>query len=104
LDTDALREKVRADYPQSAILAEFGASAGNLHGPGFDLRWVATNKLERLARVGFIPTPAGILEFSAVSSAASAARAKSDLSTIMLTFRTAGADGKLELRPVPDHT
>src|SRR3977135_1002113 len=62
------RDKVLRVYPGAKITQEFSMNAGNAGGPAFDLRLSGSGDSGRMARVAFIPSAAGILEFKLESS------------------------------------
>jgi len=95
LDPETYRDELLTTHPRATILAELGMGAANRFGPAFDIRWVPRGNVDRTARVAFIPSRLGVLEFSMVSSPEKFGQAKSDLNFIMLSFRVSGPDGKL---------
>jgi hypothetical protein len=103
LDVDTYRATLLRDHPNAAILAEFGANAGGGHGPAFDIRWKVSGKVDRYARVEYVPSRLGVIEFSMTSSQKAAGQAKADLNFMMMTFRTNGDDGKLSLPAISNH-
>jgi hypothetical protein len=102
VDPDACRELLLSTHPRATILAQFGLNAANEFGPAFDLRWVPRGNVDRAARVAFIPSKLGILVFSMVSSPEKFGRAKAELSSLMLSFRASGPDGKLTMPLLSD--
>lgn len=101
LAVDDQRERALELHPGARIMNEFSMHAGNAGGPAFDLRWTAAGDFGRMARVAFIPSAAGILEFSLESSAEKFPQMQPTLNFIMLTFR-ASENGKLEVIPISD--
>ena len=79
------------------ILEEFSLAAASRRGPAFDLRWNAPGPVPRRERVLFIPSDAGVLEFSLVSSLEKFEAGRQAFNSLSMTFRTAGADGRLEM-------
>lgn len=90
------RELVLNQHPGATILEQFLQSAANRSGPAFDLQWEASNGSMQSARVAFIPSAAGILEFSVLSKPDKFAESKHMLNFLMLTFRS-NEGGKLEM-------
>jgi hypothetical protein len=102
LDPDTYRDLLLTTHPRATIVAQFGLNAANQFGPAFDLRWVPRGNVDRTARVAFIPSKLGVLEFSMVSSPEKFGRAKAELSSLMLSFRASGPDGKLTMPQLSD--
>jgi hypothetical protein len=97
VDSDTCRSTLLADHPRATILAETGICAANHSGWIYDLRWCPTTNLVRQARVAFIPSRSGVLEFNIVSSLDKASEARAELNFMLLTLRMSDPDGKLEL-------
>ena len=95
LDPAAYRDLVLSRHPGGRILEEFSLAAADRRGPVFDLRWNATGSVPRRERVLFIPADAGVLEFSLVSSLDKFEAGRQGFSSLLATFRAAGADGRL---------
>ncbi len=96
LKPDAFRELVLQRFPNGHITEEVTLSAGGRSGPAFDLTWKTDAGLGLLSRIAFIPTPAGVMEFHLLTSAANMQEFKYALNSLMLTFRFA-ENGRLEL-------
>ena len=79
------------------ILEEFSLAAASRRGPAFDLRWNAPGPVARRERVLLIPSDAGVLEISLVSSPEKFEAGLRGFDTLLRTFRTAGADGMLAM-------
>jgi hypothetical protein len=77
------------------ILEEFSLAAASRRGPAFDLRWNAPGPVARRERVLLIPSDAGVLEFSLVSSLEKFEAGRHGFDALLITFRTTGADGQL---------
>lgn len=61
--TNALREHILARFPAVEILEEFPAYTSGLTGYGFEIRWNPAPEVTSVARMAFVPRPAGTLEF-----------------------------------------
>jgi hypothetical protein len=85
------------------ILEEFSLAAVGQRGPAFDLRWNAPGPVPRRERVLFIPSQAGVLEFGLVSSLEEFEAGRQAFNNLSKTFRTTGANGRLELPVMSKH-
>jgi hypothetical protein len=97
VDADTCRSTLQNEHPRAVIVSESGICAANHSGLIYDLRWCPTTNIVRQARVAYIPSPSGILEFNMESSPDKAAEARSDLTFMLLTLRMSDLKGKLEL-------
>ena len=68
----------------------------------FDLRWNAAGTVPRRERVLLIPSDAGVLEFSLVSSLESFEAGRQGFNSLLMTFRAADADGRLNMPVLSD--
>ena len=98
LDAKTCRDWVSNQHPDAQVLDEFSGNAGGRSGPGFNLQWNGSGRTARSAKVAFIPSAAGILEFSAVGSSA----VQNGFNTVILTFQASDADGKLDIQTGSD--
>ena len=90
------RELLLQRHPTGRIIEELSLSAGGREGPAYDFTWKNDGGLDLQNRIAFIPTPAGIVEFHLLTSAADKEEFTYALNSLMLTFRFA-EDGRLEL-------
>ena len=97
LDPAAYRSLLLNRRRGGKILEEFSLAAASRRGPAFDLRWDAPGPVERRERVLLIPSDAGVLEISLVSSLEKFEAGRRGFDTLLRTFRTAGADGRLAM-------
>jgi hypothetical protein len=95
LSLDTCRQMVMNRHPGAKISEELSQSAGNRSGPAFDFQWENSSGTVQSARIAYIPSPAGILEFSVLSEPAKFTEGKSFFNFLLLTFRT-NEHGKLE--------
>jgi hypothetical protein len=101
LPSTTYREVVLARYPNAKILDEFTQRAANHSGPAFDVQWTNSAHITQFTRVAFIPSAAGVLEFSLVSNAGKFTEGQYFLSYVMLSFRT-NEGGKLIISRLSD--
>lgn len=99
--SSACRQLVLERYPNAKILDEFSQSAASHSGPAFDLQWTNSARITQFTRVAFIPTAAGVLEFTLVTNAGKFTEGQYFLNSVMLTFRT-NEGGKLHISPLSD--
>lgn len=91
-----LRELLLARHPDARIIEEHSLTAGGSPGPAFDFGWRNAGGFPLQSRLAFIPTPAGIMEFHLLTSAADKEEFTHALNSLMLTFRF-GEKGRIEL-------
>jgi hypothetical protein len=97
LDPSLYRDLLLSRHPGGKILEEFSQTAVNRSGPVFDLRWNATGAVQRRERVLLIPSDAGVLEFSLVSSLENFEAGRQGFNALLITFRAADAEGRLNM-------
>jgi hypothetical protein len=102
LDPAFYREVALSRHPGGKIIEEFSLAAASRRGPAFDLRWNATGGVPRHERVLFIPSDAGVLEFSFVSSLEKFEASRPGFGAMLLSFRAADADGRLNMPVLSD--
>lgn len=90
------RELVLARHGDARVVEELTLTAGGSPGPAFDFTWRNAGGFPLQSRIAFIPTPAGIVEFHLLTSAADKEEFTYALNSLMLTFRF-GAKGRIEL-------
>lgn len=95
-----LRALLAREYPGSRIARESTRSAGNNSGPTFDLRWVNDSGTSEAARVMYIPSAAGVMEFSMLSRADRYEQGLLDLNTVLVSFAAAGPGQNLEIAAI----
>lgn len=98
LSASACRSWLLDEYPGATITSETTVSAGGNSGPAFDLQWRSAG-LKQSARVAYIPSAAGILEFKLVSSTSQFGNAANYLKNLMMSFRICPY-GKRDLPPM----
>jgi hypothetical protein len=97
LDPSAYRGVLLNRRRGGKILEEFSLAAASRRGPAFDLSWEAPGPVPRRERVLLIPSDAGVLEFSLVSSLEKFETGRRGFEALFRTFRTTGADGRLAM-------
>ncbi len=102
LDPANYRDLLLSRHPGGKILEEFSQAAVSRRGPVFDLRWNAAGTVPRRERVLLIPSDAGVLEFSLVSSLESFEAGRQGFNSLLMTFRAADADGRLNMPVLSD--
>lgn len=96
LKPEAFRELLLQRHPTLKIVEELSLTAGGQAGPGFDYTWRNDSGFTLQSRTAFILTPAGLVEFHLLTSAADKEEFTYALNSMMLTFRFS-VNGKLEL-------
>jgi hypothetical protein len=75
-------------FPSANVSSKFSTFAAGHAGPGYDLNWINSNGGGQYARIVFIPSPAGVLEFSVLARSADIADAQSFLTVLMASVRS----------------
>ncbi|MBI5801571.1 MAG: hypothetical protein HZA92_12735 [Verrucomicrobia bacterium] len=101
LKPEVFRELLLQRYPTGRITQESSLSAGGRDGPAFDFTWKNEGGFSLQNRVAYIPTPAGVVEFNLLTSAADKEEFTYALNSLMLTFRFSDK-GKIELPELLD--
>ena len=95
---DSFRERLAQEYAGAKITDEsFSKTAGHI-GPSFDLFWRAYGGTEQFVRVAFIPSVAGILEFSLVSDSENLGDAQRSFRKLLRGFQS-NEKGKIKVVP-----
>jgi hypothetical protein len=102
LDPAHYRDLLVNSHPGGKIVDEFSLAAVSRRGPAFDLLWNASGSVPRRELVLFIPSIAGVLEFSLVSSLEKFEAARRGFNALLITFRTTEADGRLIMPVLSD--
>lgn len=100
-DLEACRQKALAGRPGAQIIEEFTRGAVNRTGPGFDLQFSSDRGPALCQRVLYVLHPAGLLEFSCVTTPQSKEAAWAEFNMFLATF-SARENGKLEITPLSD--
>jgi hypothetical protein len=88
LDFNTCREWVISHYRNARVMEEFSQGAGGSRGPAFDLQWTNSAGVAQFTRIAYVPSAAGVWEFSLVTKSAEFAQGQYFLSCVMLSFRS----------------
>ena len=100
LSPETLRQELLDRHPGGRIVEEFPASAVGQAGLGFELEWRTGNDVRQLARHVFVRFTGGHLEFSLMGPAQALSQHYHDFNRLLLSFRSAALDTRLEVQPV----
>ena len=100
---EAQRAALLTRYPGAKILEELPLAVANQNGQMFDLQ-CATEGVVRFARAAFIPSPAGVLEFTLLSSPDKFREVQADFSFLLQTLRTSDATQELKVIAFADQS
>ena len=95
LNADAYHDLVQARHPKGKIIERLCPGVADRDGVGFDMQWETTNKFAQCSRMAFVPSNAGLMEFSATSSPQDFSVLRYQLNQVMGTFQVTTPDGKL---------
>ena len=95
---DSFRERLTQDYGDAEVTEESFSQAADHTGPSFDLFWRAYGGTEQFVRVAFIPSAAGILEFSLISDSEHLAEAQRSFKKLLRGFQI-NEKGKIKVVP-----
>jgi hypothetical protein len=93
---ETCRDLLLAGHPGGKVLSEFTRTAGDCSGPAFDVQWQIPAGGVQAARVAFIPTVAGLLEFKLSTKPDRFHAATYKFNNVLLSFRVS-KNGKLEI-------
>jgi hypothetical protein len=65
---ETLRQQVGQRFAEAVILEEFTCYTGSHEGLGCDLTWKPSKAFRAMARIAFVPSPGGMLEFCLTTS------------------------------------
>lgn len=88
-------------FAGAKISDQFSARIANHAGTAFDLQWMSPKGGQQSTRIAFVPTAAGVLEFSILSRVVNFKDAQGYLSGLMSSVRS-NETGKLVIDPLPD--
>lgn len=100
LSAEALRKEFLTRYPNGKMVEEFSASVLGRTGSAFEVEWWTTPGGRQLTRAVFVPFLRGRLEFSLTAPADMARRSYQGFNQLLLSFRSAPLNAKLEIQPV----
>jgi hypothetical protein len=93
---DGFRQQALEDYPGAALTDEGTTEVEGRRGPTYYLRWKPAEGVDRTVTVAFVPTTAGVLEFSAVAETSKASEAQSALVGLLQRLQS-GERGKFKM-------
>ncbi len=96
LNSATYRDLLANRHPKAKILQESARGAGGRTGPAIDLEWKVADNLAQSQRAVFIPSSAGVLEFTATTTRANFASLQASLDLVLNTF-ACSTNGKLEV-------
>jgi hypothetical protein len=94
LQADSYRNTALSRFPGAKISDEFSECAANHNGPAFDLQWTNSGGTEQSARVVFLPSTAGVIEFTLLASAKNFPDGRNIFKTLLASLRN-NEGGKL---------
>jgi|GEM_PF-2294083 len=99
-----LKQSVLAEHPGSTILEEFNLSAGGTAGPAIEFEWTMTagQRVPTNRRVVRVLLGTALVEFQRTSPADQKADPEWQFNSVLVTFRSAPADAKLDTPPLSD--
>ena len=100
LDRDTYRELLLSRHPGVKIVNEFSRTVANHSGPAFELQWKNSSGQFQSERTVFVPSAAGVLEFSLVARPDKSGDGQYVLNSFLQSFRS-NEGGKLEIIPIP---
>jgi hypothetical protein len=95
----SFRNLAADEFPSGNIVGEFGMRAANQSGPGYEFAWKNSEGSQQQACVGFVPSAAGFLKFSLLSSSEKYSENQMSFRCLLRSFQS-NEDGKLEILPV----
>ncbi len=100
-DPSFFRQQVLSLYPGAKITQEATEFVANHSGLAFNLEWLNPNGVAQSARISFIPTAAGVLEFSVLTRSADFKDARMHFESLLSSVQT-NEGGKIVIVPLPD--
>jgi hypothetical protein len=100
-DSSAFKADALSRFPGAKITQESADFAANHSGSAFNLEWMNPNGVAQSARISFIPSAAGILEFSVVARSADFKDARNYFDILLGSVQN-NESGKLVIVPLPD--
>jgi hypothetical protein len=99
--TDSWRNLALSRYPDAIVTDQTSEFAGSHAGQAYELRWVNSGGAEQAARIVFIPSRAGVMEFNLISSPKYFDAGRYVLRVLLASLRT-NEGGRLEITPLSD--
>ncbi len=88
-------------FPGATIVKETSEYANSRSGPGFDLQWKNSAGTEQSARIAFVPSAVGVIEFNLLTRSNKFTDGRSYFAVLLASFRS-NEGGKLRITPVSD--
>ena len=101
LETSHCRSEALNLYPGAKITQESIDFVANHSGPAFNLEWLNTGGAAQSAHINFIPSAAGLLQFSVMARSADFNDARNYFQILLASIRN-NESGKLVIVPLPD--
>ena len=101
LQADSCRDLALGRFAGSKIMSESSESVGYLRGASFDLQWKNSAGTDQSARLVFVSTPVGIMEFSLLACSNKFGDGTILFGSLLSSFR-GNESGTLELLEIPD--
>ena len=100
-DASSFKEQALSRYPGAKITGESTEWVANHSGTAFNLDWMNSGGVSQSARISFIPTPAGVLEFSVLTRSSEFKDARMNFESLLSSVQT-NESGKIVIVPLPD--
>jgi hypothetical protein len=101
LKPETYRELALDQHPGATIMDESSATAAGHSGPAFELQWKPPGTTAQRARLAFIPSAAGVMEFRVVAGTNKFTEARHAFNFVLLNFRS-NEGGKLKIARFSD--
>jgi hypothetical protein len=95
------KELAMSVYPGAKITQESSELVANHSGTALNLEWLNPSGVAQSARISFIPTAAGVLEFSVLARSSDAKDARANFETLLSSVQT-NESCKIVIVPLPD--
>jgi hypothetical protein len=102
ISPETCTERILAEHPGAKVQSTFSSIADSRRGPAFEFQCTGTAGSWCRGQTAFIPSWNAVLEFSLVCSPEKFDAARSQLNTVMLTFRASDPKGELHISPLSD--
>lgn len=100
---DSYRGLALSEYPGAKIVDEFSVSVAGRTGVEFILQWKPSGVSERVVRVAFAPSRAGVLQLSMVADTKNNSEAEFSFKGFLRSFRS-NENGKIEIIQSPGNS
>ncbi len=100
-ETSFYRAAALNRFPGAIVAQESSDFVANHSGPAFNLKWANSSGASQSARINFIPTAAGVLEFSVMAPTANFKDALNSFEVLIGSVQN-NENGKIVIVPLPD--